>query len=110
MNWNIFLIWLSSIYLLYYLLNIAFDLIIRAPKQKVPSGEQVLTFSEDELPVTVDAAGRSAAVPRKSLPPAVKRDKALPASGIGYTGDVSLAEMFELAKADVLQVTKAIAY
>lgn len=112
MTWNTLILWLSGVYLLYYLLNMAYDL-ARAPKLKTTVQDQVLTFTEPHQPELIGPGGEPVKVPVVPAKPAasvLKTEKAFPASGIGFTGSVSLAEMFSLFKADALQATKAIPY
>ena len=112
MTWNSILIWIGSGYLLYYLLNIAYDY-ARASKVKTAPESQVLTFTEEHPPQLVGSGGqpvKTAAPSPKARPLDAKPEKALSASGIGFSGAVSIADMFNLFKADALQATKAIPY
>lgn len=98
MTWLKFIYTTLGLYALYYLANIAWDL-LRA-KRTTPEGQPELHFSE-------------ASVPQKVTPEKVKDkpDKKLPGEPVvSAIGGVNLKDLFNLAKAEVIAYNRAVTF
>ena len=115
MNWNHFILLLIGIYLGYYAVNILADLYL---KQKAPGGEtdhDILFFSEDSQPEIIiyddepEQVASTATAARQDSS-AQETAPAYPSPVLNSTGAISLKELNKVAKAGLLQYTKAIPY
>jgi hypothetical protein len=104
MNWLHFSIWVSGLYLLYYLVVILLDVAAnkRAPAQAV-SGE--LTFSEPVQPKQLQHEPDEEVLPAETT----KADER-PRSGITATGGVSLKDFFNVAKQESIIYTRPVSF
>lgn len=137
MTWTTFLLITGSVYGLYYGLNLLFDGLRGGKAASTPHDADELVFSEDTDPEPVDIgevtfdgpppdfpgfpAPSGAAVPRAqapmpadAIPPgfdAAPTTAALPLSApvLQSTGAVSIRELFELARQDLIEFTKGAA-
>ena len=93
MTWIKFTLLLSSIYAIYYVALIAFDLI---RSKKHPSGEKphVITFEEDHEPV-------------REIP---EGDHQIYDSSVLSSGGVSLKQLFSLARAEAIEFTRPVSF
>ena len=100
MSWLKFIYWTSGLYALYYLANIAWDLLRQksAPKE----GTQELTFSDAQAPEKIE--------------PPLKKNKEEPEKKTGgdpvisAMGGVGLKDLFNLAKAEVIAYNRAVTF
>jgi len=104
MNWLHFSIWVSGLYLLYYLVVILLDVAAnkRAPAQEV-SGE--LTFSEPVQPKQLQHEPDEEVLPAETTKAAER-----PRSGITATGGVSLKDFFNVAKQESIIYTRPVSF
>ena len=104
MNWLHFSIWVSGVYLLYYLVVILLDVAAnkRAPAQEV-SGE--LTFSEPVQPKQLQHEPDE-----EVLPAEITKAAERPRSGITATGGVSLKDFFNVAKQESIIYTRPVSF
>jgi hypothetical protein len=113
MNWNQFLQVLVTIYLLYYILVIAFDLLRKKATAEDKNDTQVLFFQEENMPrqVTLADVAPSPAQPDLAGDHAVMPDAQPVAGGqLQPTGAVSISKLLDLAQADLSEYTKHIPY
>ncbi|WP_207423772.1 hypothetical protein [Desertivirga brevis] len=109
MKWSQFLLYLSSIYMLYYSINFLFDFLrFKRYERQVPEDETIFFAGEVEptLVVTQDEPVEVAKPP--SVNPVII--SSYPIEDLQSTGGVSLKELFELAKQDVIQLTRPIPF
>ena len=93
MTWIKFAIWLSGLYIAYYLLIILFDL-MKGKNQPAASAGSELTFSEHFEPVS--------AVPDLSQPDA--------ADPVVSSGGVSLKQIFSLAREEAIEYIRPVSF
>jgi hypothetical protein len=93
MNWIKFAVWLSGIYVVYYLALILWDM-IRSSRGRVSDEPHQLTFAEHTAPV------------QKDLLPAPE----LSASSILSSGGVNLKQLFSLAREEAIEFTRAVSF
>ncbi|MDX3917000.1 MAG: hypothetical protein QHC79_25890 [Pseudosphingobacterium sp.] len=110
MTWTQFLIYIAIIYLLYYAANILADL-LRPSKNKGDTDTNIdeLSLSLDEEPELIipdeeDQLFSSSESTNKET------GYVLAEEPVASTGAVSISKLLELAKMDVIEYTKAIAY
>jgi hypothetical protein len=110
MTWTNFLLTLLFIYLLYYGLNLAYDLLLAGKQPRSPTTQEEFIFLDDYQPelMTYDESEDIAPV----FPGSVNQfgSGALIPGLIGTTGGVSMVEMFNLAKDDLIEFTKGISF
>ena len=104
MNWLHFSIWVSGVYLLYYLVVILLDVAAdkRAPAHAV-SGE--LTFSEPVQPKQLQHEPDEEELPAEAIKAAER-----PRSGVTATGGVSLKDFFNLARQESIIYTRPVSF
>lgn len=112
MNWNQFLQVLVTIYLLYYILIIGFDLLRNKATAEDGSDTQELFFQEENVPRQVTLADVAPSPARPDLPAdhAVSLDTRPAAEGLQGTGAVSISKLLDLAQVDLSEYTKHIPY
>ena len=105
MNWLHFSIWVSGVYLLYYLVVILLDVAAskRAPAANTNSGE--LTFSEPVQPKQLQHEPDEEVLPAETTKAAER-----PRSGVTATGGVSLKDFFNLAKQESIIYTRPVSF
>ena len=105
MNWLHFSIWVSGLYLLYYLVVIVLDVAAskRAPAANTNSGE--LTFSEPVQPKQLQHEPDE-----EVLPTEITKAAERPRSGITATGGVSLKDFFNVAKQESIIYTRPVSF
>jgi len=108
MNWTQFSCSLIFVYVFYYLLNIAFDLMKRG-RSKTTSNQNELVFSEEYQAKLVYPDQTSADSPPSSTEEITTR-QAISSGMLQTTGGVSLKELFSLAQSNLIEYTKAIPY
>lgn len=103
---------LIGIYFAYYGLNLVFDLLNSGQRPTLATeDDSVLHFTEDE-PELIIPAKQQVETPA-STGPADSSVHAVPSDfkgTLGSTGTVGLKKLFELAKDDLIEYTRAISY
>lgn len=118
MNWTTFLLTLTLAYAVYYGLNLLFDLLIARRPPTSQDNDEVLFFEEHTQPQLIDyqEEPETDALPEpepqeEPQPPAEKIGQRDIASAIIHaTGAVGLKQLFNLAKNDLIEHTRAIPY
>ncbi|TWI15677.1 hypothetical protein [Sphingobacterium siyangense] len=106
MNWIQFVLYLSTVYLGYYGLNLLYDLFyLKDPGSKIKNAKKgEITFPEFYSPVQVE-------LPDEEIQEDNFENVEVISSGpIESSGGVSIKELFSLAQNDLIEYTKAIAY
>ncbi|MBE9599891.1 hypothetical protein [Pedobacter sp. MC2016-24] len=98
MTWLQFFLWLTGLYLSYYLLNIFLDW-GRAQRLDKVLESQELTFSESHHPEKVDL------IPEKKVK--ATTTSAPPSTGLS---GVSITDLFELARTESIHLTRAVTF
>jgi hypothetical protein len=110
MNWNQFLLAICGLYLLYYTLNLLYDLIV-SPRQQPADKNQTdeLFFSEDVAPAVVVLQEET--VEEYDDEAIMEAHTGTLSSGeLECTGTVSIKEMLLQAQRQAMELTKAISY
>jgi len=110
MTYTTFLLILLQIYLVYYALNIAYDLVMTRKEsgEKIDTNE--LFFEDDGVPeLIIDDELEDKAVVQNNLP-AEQIQPAISSGILNSTGAVDIKQLFALAKDDLIECTKAIPY
>ena len=104
MNWLHFSIWVSGVYMLYYLVVILLDVAAnkRAPAHAVSCE---LTFSEPVQPKQLQHEPDEEVLPAETTKAAER-----PRSGITATGGVSLKDFFNVAKQESIIYTRPVSF
>ena len=108
MSWINFLTIIFIVYLVYYCLNLLFDLFL-SPRTAIGEiSEDELFFTETSIPELITAQ-------RKAEPVIVEPEKEkpvvyFPSGPVNATGGISLKHLFSLAKDDLIEHTRAIPY
>jgi hypothetical protein len=101
-NWTPFIYGLGAVYLLYYLANLAFDLL--RPKAMDQAVNGSLTISLADLEEPIDASDYSPVpIREESQPPAL-----LSSGTISSSGGVPFGELMELAAKDAILFARQI--
>lgn len=111
MNWFSFLISLAIGYMLYYVLNILYDLFFYRPKDTAASKQQeiIIPLPAAATKVTLNRSEQESKPAKMGLP----KDNSAHVLGtvtLESTGGVSLKELFSLMQSQVIEYTKAIPY
>jgi len=97
MNWPHFILWITGVYLLYYLLLILFDVSVnKRPSLKTELRE--LTFSENVIPQQVE-----------HLPDKAPEQSRAQTSIIG-SGGVTLKDLFGLCREEAIIYTRPVSF
>lgn len=113
MTWTNFLLILLVIYLTYYGLNVLFDLFMARKQPAYESDQDVLFFNEGVSPELITYEEESETPVQLSEPEnqESKMTKSDFSTGLlKTTGGVSIKELFNLAKDDLIEYTRAIPY
>lgn len=111
MSWNNFLILILIIYILYYALNLFFDLFISPKATTGDIAEDELFFSQTFTPELITPAEESEASATVSDETDAAGHRAGLSSGtISSSGGVGLKQLFSLAKNNLIEHTRAIPY
>jgi hypothetical protein len=107
MNWNQFLIYLTGIYAIYYIGNLAFDLLKPRAKVGASTDSETLFFADDLVPqlVVVDEEPPPKDDLEESTPAPT-----YPAPQTQSTGGMRILDFIASAKPDVYEFTRAIPY
>lgn len=109
MNWTQFLLSVSAIYFIYYLLNVLFDLLRSRPQSLQDTQQEELVFSEAHSPEVINADDPlPEGIPLKSKNSDSRQ--AISSGPLATTGGVSLIQLFSLAQSDLIEYTKSIPY
>jgi len=98
MNWIHFLLWVTGIYVTYYLVNIIMDVAVAKGVAATRSLTNELTFSEQALPQKMEHT------PVAARPP----DKA--GSEVIASGGVALSDIFSLARQESIIYTRSVSF
>jgi hypothetical protein len=114
MTWTNFLLILLVIYLTYYGLNVIFDLFMARKQPGSESDQDVLFFNEDISPELITYEEESEAPAPPSLlenpEPDTSKQSNFNSGLLRSTGAVGIKELFNLAKDDLIEYTRAIPY
>lgn len=114
MTWTNFLLILLVIYLTYYGLNVIFDLFMARKQPGSESDQDVLFFNEDISPELITYEEESEAPAPQSLlenpEPDTSKQSNFTSGLLRSTGAVGIKELFNLAKDDLIEYTRAIPY
>ena len=110
MNWNQFLTYLSAVYVLYYTGTILFDYLRSRRQPTVREHDDELFFSDDAVPrLVVPEEYETDPLPEQhTSKPGIF--SSIPGGLMESTGGVSIKELFDLAKIDAIEYTKAIPF
>ena len=98
MNWTHFLLWLTALYGLYYLIVILSDTLGAGKRSAtVPANE--LTFTEYEAPVQL----AEAALPEKRVKPLMSNE-------VIASGGVPITDLFRLARQEAIIYTRSVSF
>lgn len=103
-SWTNFLLYMSLIYLIYYSINLLFDLLLSRPAHRSGLDEEPVFVLQD-LQEPIDASIIAPADPMEER----STGDLLHSGEISATGGVSLATLFSLALEDAIVLTKQIA-
>lgn len=112
MNWFTFLFSLTIGYVVYYVLNILYDLYFNSSKFQAVSEQQEIVLPQPDVPikVTLSATSPNAAPNNTSVPTEKKSYQALPFVPIAPTGGLNIKDLVLLMQSEVIEYTKAIPY
>lgn len=118
MNWTTFLLTLTLAYAAYYGLNLLFDLLITRKPPASQDNDEILFFEEHTEPQIIDYQEEPEPVvppeaePREVPQPSVEKNgqRNIASAIIHATGAVGLKQLFNLAKDDLIEHTRAIPY
>ncbi|MEN5057142.1 hypothetical protein [Sphingobacterium kitahiroshimense] len=118
MNWTTFLLTLTLAYAAYYGFNLLFDLLHARRPPASNDSDEVLFFEEHTEPQLIDYQEEPEAITLREpeaqevpQPPTRKNGPQEIASSIIHaTGAVGLKQLFNLAKEDLIEHTRAIPY
>jgi len=108
MSWINFLTVIFIVYLVYYCINLFFDLFLSL---RVPAGEiseDELFFTETSIPELITA--KMKAEPVTQEPEKEKPIVYFPSGPVDANGGISLKHLFSLAKDNLIEHTRAIPY
>jgi len=113
MNWTEFLLAIAGTYLIYYALNLLYDLFFTAALTEENQDDDVLHFQQEGKPELIIPEEQQQPLP--SPPPFIPAAKPKPKQGfssgnIFSTGAVSMQELIEQARLGTIEFTKGIAY
>jgi hypothetical protein len=118
MSWLKFTLWLGSIYCLYYLIIIFFDILAGGRSQPGGAMGTELTFEEEIEPVRPDMEKLMPLDtdlpdeknrPRQEQFPALRSDN-IPASPVISSGGVTLKQLFSLARLEAIEFTHPVSF
>ena len=111
MSWTNFLIVIFIVYLVYYSLNLLFDLLISSKPTQGEIAEDELFFSQTFSPELISAEEtKEIAENQKDNPGDSRPSSILSPSPISSSGGVALKQLFSLAKNNLIEHTRAIPY
>lgn len=110
MNWTHFILFLTGMYLLYYGLNIAADVLRAGKTPDRPDAGETFVFDDDIEPqlIAYEEAPQPAQAPEQNVPK--PEPVSLPAAAPEYGGALSLRELFRAAQQNLIEFTGAIPY
>lgn len=110
MNWNQFFLATAGLYLLYYALNLLYDLIVSPRQSSADKGNYPeLVFAEETAPAVAQLPEESEEVLDEEA--ILEAHTGTLSSGeLECTGTVSIKEMLLQAQSQALELTKAISY
>lgn len=114
MTWTNFLLILLVIYLTYYGLNVVFDLFMSRKQPAYESDHDVLFFNEGISPELItyeEELATPAPLPApENQEPKLTKQSDFTSGLLKTTGAVGIKELFNLAKDDLIEYTRAIPY
>jgi len=108
MSWINFLTVIFIVYLVYYCLNLFFDLFLSAPAASGEISEDELFFTETSIPELITAQSKSEPVTKE--PEKEKPVIYFPSGPVNASGGINLKHLFSLAKDNLIEHTRAIPY
>jgi len=108
MNWTQFLYGIATIYVVYYLLNLAFDALGQTKTVPPNDSGRTLDFETDELPRKIGPSDMDGDL--KDSADAEETSGTISVGQLQSTGGVSIRELFSLAQSDLISYTGAITY
>lgn len=108
MNWNKFLIIIITAYVLYYSLNLLYDLFLSSRIKTDEAAEDEMFFAETFMPELILSKEEPSATTEKNS--ATIETSTLFSGAIETSGGVGLKQLFALAKDNLIQHTRAIPY
>lgn len=110
MTWTNFLLTLLFVYLLYYGLNLAYDLLLAGKQPRSPTAQEEFIFLDEHQPELITYDESEDIAPATPGSPDLFGSGALIPGLIGTSGGVTMVEMFNLAKDDLIEFTKGISF
>ncbi|WP_316738456.1 hypothetical protein [Pedobacter aquatilis] len=115
MTWREFLVAIAAFYLVYYTMNIIYDLLCTPTAEEKALGDEALYFTEHIPPELILPSEDKASEAESDNPANISNGESVAIPGfssgpIQASGGVSMKEMIGLAKANAFEFTKAIPY
>ena len=113
MNWFTFLLSLATGYVIYYVLNIIYDLYINTPKSSSSNQQQqeiIIPLASEPIKVTLRENESNHAANKVDLSADKNFSQALPIAPIATTAPLSIKDLLLLMQNEVIEYTKAIPY
>lgn len=112
MNWFNFLLSLAIGYVIYYVLNILYDLYFNASKEtEAKFDEEIIIPHHPAAPIKITLASSELNMGAKHPTASLDENaQALTSAPLESTGGVSIQELFSLMQSEVIEYTKAIPY
>lgn len=113
MNWFTFLLSLATGYVIYYVLNIIYDLYINTTKASTNSQQQqeiIIPQPSEPIKVTLREKESNHAAKKVDVSLQEKKSQALPIVPIAITAPICIKDLFMLMQNEVIEYTKAIPY
>ncbi|WP_160068715.1 hypothetical protein [Sphingobacterium bovisgrunnientis] len=113
MNWFTFLFSLATGYVIYYVLNIIYDLYINTAKASPNNPQQqeiIIPQPSEPIKVTLSKKETNQAAKKVGVSTQEKKSQALPITPIASTAPISFKDLLVLVQNEVIEYTKAIPY
>jgi len=111
MSWTNFLIVIFIVYLIYYLLNLIFDLFLSPRVSKGEDAEDELFFTKTFTPELITLEERVVEEPVVAETEKVETSTSFISTGpVSSSGGIGLKQLFSLAKNNLIEHTRAIPY
>jgi len=108
MSWINFLTAIFIVYLIYYSLNLVFDLFLSPGAPAVEISEDELFFTQTHTPELITAERKAEPVAEESVQE--KTPVFFPSGPMNASGGVGLKQLFSLAKDNLIEHTRSIPY
>lgn len=113
MNWFTFFLSLATGYVIYYILNIIYDLYINTTKASTNSQQQqeiIIPQPNEPIKVTLSKKETNQSAKKVGVSTQEKKSQALPITPIASTAPISFKDLLVLVQNEVIEYTKAIPY